>query len=129
MQSETYNHYWQKGWAVAENVFSREEVDLIAEIALDVSTQEMRESEDSYVVDASSEGETAPAQDRHAFPQTDRISGLRDGPAAYEIGGADAGRAAVAVGRPGIHEAAALRFGQAPTTRTTSTSNATPAIM
>ena len=60
MQSETYNHYWQKGWAVAENVFSREEADRIAQIALEVSTQEMQESEDSYVVDASAEGETAP---------------------------------------------------------------------
>ena len=60
MQSETYNHYWQKGWAVAEGVFSRQEVDRIAQIALDVSTQEMQESDDSYVVDASAEGETAP---------------------------------------------------------------------
>jgi len=60
MQSETYNHYWQKGWAVLEGVFSREEADRIAQIALDVSTQEMQGSDDSYVVDASAEGEIAP---------------------------------------------------------------------
>ncbi|MCY4091029.1 MAG: phytanoyl-CoA dioxygenase family protein [Caldilineaceae bacterium] len=60
MQSETYNHYWQKGWAVMEGVFSREEADRIAQIALEVSTREMQESEDSYVVDASAGGETAP---------------------------------------------------------------------
>lgn len=60
MQSETYNHYWQNGWAVAEGVFSREEADRIAQIALDLSTKEMRESDDRYVVDESSEGETAP---------------------------------------------------------------------
>ena len=60
MQSETYNHYWQKGWAVLEGVFSREEADRIAQIALDVSTQEMQGSDDSYVVDASAEGKIAP---------------------------------------------------------------------
>ena len=60
MQPEAYNHYWEKGWAVVEGVFSRDEADRIAQIALEVSQQEMQDSEDSYVVDASDEGEIAP---------------------------------------------------------------------
>ncbi len=60
MKSNLYTHYWEKGWAVAEGVFGREEADRIAQVALDVSLQEMQEDNDSYVVDASAEGETAP---------------------------------------------------------------------
>ena len=33
MQPETYKHYWEKGWAVEEGVFSREEADRIAQVA------------------------------------------------------------------------------------------------
>lgn len=60
MRPEAYNHYWEKGWAVVEGVFGREEADRIARIALEVSRKEMEESDDRYVVDASAGGETAP---------------------------------------------------------------------
>ena len=60
MGSETYRHYWEKGWAVEEGVFSREEADRIARIALDLSQQELRDDGDGYVVDKSDDGEIAP---------------------------------------------------------------------
>lgn len=60
MQPEAYSHYWEKGWAVVEGVFSRDEADRIAQIALEVSQQEMQDAEASYVVDASDGGELAP---------------------------------------------------------------------
>lgn len=67
MQTETYNHYWTNGWAVVEGVFSREEADRIAAIALEVSQEELEKANKgenglsgSYVVDASEDGEIAP---------------------------------------------------------------------
>ena len=67
MRPETYNHYWEKGWAVVEGVFSREEADRIAQIALEVSQQELAQANEpegefsqNYVVDASAEGDIAP---------------------------------------------------------------------
>ncbi|MCY3708837.1 MAG: hypothetical protein OXG26_08070, partial [Caldilineaceae bacterium] len=56
MHSETFRHYWEKGWAVEEGVFSREEADRIAEIALELSQQELSSDGDGYVVDKSDDG-------------------------------------------------------------------------
>ena len=60
MRPETFRHYWEKGWAVAEGVFSREEADRIAQIALDLSQEELSREGDDYVVDKSADGEIAP---------------------------------------------------------------------
>ena len=60
MQTETQRHYWEKGWAVVEGVFSRDEADRIAIIALEVSQKELTADSASYVVDESDEGEIAP---------------------------------------------------------------------
>ena len=60
MKQAVYEHYWEKGWTVVEGVFSREEADRVAQIALETSQQELAKGGDSYVVDASSEGEIAP---------------------------------------------------------------------
>ena len=60
MQPKAHNHYWEKGWAVVEGVFSCDEADRIARIALEVSQQEISDADDHYVVDASAEGEIAP---------------------------------------------------------------------
>ena len=60
MQQKTYQHYWEKGWAVVEGVFGRDEADRIARIAHEVSQEELNADNDSYVVDASDEGEIAP---------------------------------------------------------------------
>ena len=60
MRPETYRHYWEKGWAVEEGVFGRDEADRIAQIALEVSQQEVSDADDRLVFDASAEGEIAP---------------------------------------------------------------------
>lgn len=60
MRPETFRHYWEKGWAVEEGVFSREEADRIAQIALDLSQEELSREGDNYVVDKSADGEIAP---------------------------------------------------------------------
>ena len=60
MRSETFRHYWEKGWAVEEELFSRAEADRIAGIALELSQQELSGDGDGYVVDKSDDGEVAP---------------------------------------------------------------------
>ena len=60
MGSETFRHYWEKGWAVEEGVFSRDEADRIAQIALELSQEELSREGDDYVVDRSDDGEIAP---------------------------------------------------------------------
>ena len=60
MRPETYHHYWEKGWAVEEGVFSREEADRIAQVALELSQQELSADNESYVIDASEDGDIAP---------------------------------------------------------------------
>ena len=62
MQPKAHNHYWEKGWAVVEGVFSCDEADRIARIALEVSKQEISDADDHYVVDASAEGRSRRAK-------------------------------------------------------------------
>ena len=62
MNRQAYNHYWEKGWVVVEGVFSAEEADRIAQLALEVSRQEMSDQGDNYVVDSSGTGEVRPAK-------------------------------------------------------------------
>ena len=67
MEKSVYDHYWAKGWAVVDGVFTDEEADRIAQIALDVSQQELTAGGDSYVVDESADGEIAPRKIMHPF--------------------------------------------------------------
>lgn len=60
MQKKLFDEYWEKGWTVVEGVFSREEADRIARIALETSQAEMTDANTSYVVDRSASGEIAP---------------------------------------------------------------------
>ena len=85
MQPKTYQHYWKKGWAVEEGIFSREEADRIAQVALDLSQQELSNDNKDYVVDKSEDGEIAPRKiDRpflkrsefQAFVLDERLTGL-----------------------------------------------------
>lgn len=39
---QIYRHYWDNGWAVIEGVFSREEIDNIASVALSLSQEELK---------------------------------------------------------------------------------------
>ena len=60
ISQEVYNHYWDRGWAVVENVFATHEAERVAEVALSVSVSELDESESSYHVDRSDDGQVAP---------------------------------------------------------------------
>ncbi|MEM7125366.1 MAG: phytanoyl-CoA dioxygenase family protein [Chloroflexota bacterium] len=67
MKQTDYDHYWEKGWTVVEDVFSAHEADQIAQIALETCQQELAEEGDSYVVDASANGEIAPRKIMQPF--------------------------------------------------------------
>ena len=53
-------HYWEQGWVVVEGVFTAEETEEIAAIALEVSQRLVDESEDTYLVDEGEGGVSAP---------------------------------------------------------------------
>ncbi len=72
-RSDAFRHYWEKGWAVVEGVFTRDEAERIAQIALEVSQREMTDSDDRYVVDASAEGEIAPRKIDRPFLKHDEF--------------------------------------------------------
>jgi phytanoyl-CoA hydroxylase len=67
MKQAAYEEYWEKGWAVVEGVFTSDEAERIAQIALETSREEMAKADNRYVVDASSEGEIAPRKIDHPF--------------------------------------------------------------
>ncbi len=57
---ELYDHFWDRGWVAVENVFAAHEAERVAEVALAVSVSELDESESSYHVDRSDDGQVAP---------------------------------------------------------------------
>lgn len=66
-RQEVYQHYWEKGWAVVENVFAAEEAERIAQLALRISQEELKSGGDRYVADASDDGEFAPRKIERPF--------------------------------------------------------------
>lgn len=69
ISQDAYNHYWENGWVVVEGVYSPDEVEDIAQIAIEVSDREMKSSLDSdeitekgvgYAVDRAEDGTIAP---------------------------------------------------------------------
>ncbi|CAN5833527.1 hypothetical protein BH10CHL1_BH10CHL1_14350 [soil metagenome] len=72
LQQTVYDHYWEKGWAVADDVFTKAEVEKIAHLALQISQAELTKAGDRYVADASADGELAPRKiDRPFWKQAD----------------------------------------------------------
>lgn len=67
MNQAEYEHYWAHGWTVVEGVYSVDEAEQIAQIALEISQQEMAEKRGNYEVDASSTGEMAPRKIMQPF--------------------------------------------------------------
>ena len=64
-----YNHYWEKGWVAIEGVYNPDEVERIAQIAVEVSDRDMKSSMDpediadkgaGYAVDQAEDGTIAP---------------------------------------------------------------------
>ncbi len=68
ISQDAYNHYWKKGWVVIEGVYGTEEVDRIAQIAIEVSDAEMKGDRPSCAVDRAEDGTIGPRKiDRPFF--------------------------------------------------------------
>lgn len=62
------DHYWKKGWAVVEGVFTHQEAEAIAQVALEVADQDLAADQSSFTADHSADGRFAPR--KIAFPFT-----------------------------------------------------------
>ena len=68
ISQETHDRYWERGWVVIEGVFAPEEVDHIAQLALQVSDEEIKGGESSnYSVDYAEDGNIAPRKVNNPF--------------------------------------------------------------
>ena len=68
ISQHAYNHYWEKGWVAVEGVYSPDEVERIAQIAIEVSDHEIETQMDpdettdkgiGYAVDRAEDGTIA----------------------------------------------------------------------
>ena len=72
INQETYVHYWEKGWVVVEGVFAHEEVERIAQLALEVTDDEINQGESSnYSVDYAEDGRIAPRKLNSPFEKSE----------------------------------------------------------
>ena len=69
ISQDAYNHYWEKGWVAIEGVYNPDEVERIAQIAIEVSDRDMKSAMDpdpiedkgaGYAVDRAEDGTVAP---------------------------------------------------------------------
>jgi ectoine hydroxylase-related dioxygenase (phytanoyl-CoA dioxygenase family) len=60
IRQDAYEHYWEKGWVVIEDVFPGAEANKIAQLALRISEEELKNNADHYLVDTSADGQMAP---------------------------------------------------------------------
>ena len=68
ISQETYDHYWEKGWVVVEGVFAPEEAERIAQLALEVTDDEIKQGETSnYSIDYAGDGRIAPRKLNNPF--------------------------------------------------------------
>ncbi|MCC7264445.1 MAG: phytanoyl-CoA dioxygenase family protein [Candidatus Latescibacteria bacterium] len=80
-----YDHYWEKGWAVVEGVFSPQETEALAQIALTVAEGELVTDQSAFAADHAADGQIAPRKiaapfTKHpafcAFSLDPRLTGL-----------------------------------------------------
>jgi len=60
ISQERYDQYWRNGWLVVEEVFTREEAEAIAQLALTVSQAELATATAGYLADRADDGQLAP---------------------------------------------------------------------
>ncbi|HUG81577.1 MAG TPA: phytanoyl-CoA dioxygenase family protein [Bryobacterales bacterium] len=60
-------HYWAKGWVVAEGVFGRDEADRVGEVLLALAGRERESGKEGYNLDISEDGERAPRKINEPF--------------------------------------------------------------
>jgi len=71
VSQELIDRYWAKGWVVIEDVYKSAEVERIAQIALAISQEELKDSSSSYKVDRSEAGEVAPRKIDRPFEKSE----------------------------------------------------------
>jgi phytanoyl-CoA hydroxylase len=57
---EQYDHYWSKGWIVVERVYTPEDADRVAALAVEVTDKEYAGLATGYLVDCCEEGKVFP---------------------------------------------------------------------
>jgi len=61
LESRYYDHYWNKGWVVVEDVFRSDDVDRIGNLAIAIAEKEQSTARPGYNIDFSADGsEQAP---------------------------------------------------------------------
>jgi phytanoyl-CoA hydroxylase len=71
LSNDAIKHYRTKGWVVVNDVFSRDEAEKIAELALKTSIEELKEVKGSYQADKSVDGKVAPRKIDHPFHKSE----------------------------------------------------------
>jgi ectoine hydroxylase-related dioxygenase (phytanoyl-CoA dioxygenase family) len=67
LSQDAIKQYRQKGWVVVHDVFSRDEAERIAALALQISQEEVKQAKGPYQVDHSADGKVAPRKIDHPF--------------------------------------------------------------
>lgn len=60
ISQEVFDHYWEKGWAVVEGVYSPQEAEDLAQVALAVAESELATDQSPYAADHAADGQVAP---------------------------------------------------------------------
>ena len=76
LEASRYEHYWDRGWTVAEGVFTPQEAGRIAQLAHEVSQREFDESAGSYQTDRSDDGEASHRKIDHPFIKHEDFAGF-----------------------------------------------------
>lgn len=67
ISQEQYDQYWRNGWLVVEEVYTREQADEIAALALAVSQAELAAAPAGYLADQTDDGQRAPRKINQPF--------------------------------------------------------------
>ncbi|MEM7032384.1 MAG: phytanoyl-CoA dioxygenase family protein [Chloroflexota bacterium] len=79
LKPELYDHYWQHGWVVVENVFTPEEAEAAAQKALSICLAELAvedEGQISHKIDRAEDGAVAPRKLDQPFLKDDVFQAL-----------------------------------------------------
>ena len=73
LSQDAIKQYREKGWVVINDVFSRDEAEKVAELALQVSQEELKQVKGSYQADHSADGKMAPRKIDHPYNKSEKF--------------------------------------------------------
>ena len=73
LNQQEMKQYREKGWVVVNDVFSPDEAEKIAELALKISQDELKEVKGSYQADHSADGKKAPRKIDHPYHKSEKF--------------------------------------------------------